>query len=152
MGAELMMRDGWLVVNSCGVWCSVVQCGAVGSNMGASSSWGGGSRECLSRMSLENGHLFIVRSPVSLLVFFSLAGGAGLNLVGASRLILLEPGWNPAKDAQVLGRIWRPGQNRPCFNYRLMCCGTLEERQPPRPLPPPLPPPLNTDTPSSPPT
>ena len=74
------MRDGWLVVNSCGVWCSVVQCGAVwcsvvqcgavGSNMGASSSWGGGSRECLSRMSLENGHLFIVRSPVSLLVFF----------------------------------------------------------------------------------
>ena len=31
----------------------------------------------------------------------SKAGGCGINLVGASRLILFDPDWNPACDKQV---------------------------------------------------
>jgi hypothetical protein len=30
------------------------------------------------------------------------AGGVGLNLIGASRLILYDVDWNPANDLQVL--------------------------------------------------
>ena len=31
------------------------------------------------------------------------AGGVGLNLVGASRLVLYDIDWNPANDLQVMG-------------------------------------------------
>ena len=31
----------------------------------------------------------------------SKAGGCGINLVGASRLILFDPDWNPACDKQA---------------------------------------------------
>lgn len=36
----------------------------------------------------------------------SKAGGCGLNLVGANRLVLIDPDWNPAVDAQAQARIW----------------------------------------------
>ena len=56
------------------------------------------------------------------------AGGAGFNLVGASRLVLMEPGWNPAGDAQVMGRVWRMGQRAErVVTYRLLSTATLEE-------------------------
>ena len=35
-----------------------------------------------------------------------LAGGVGLNLVGANRLVLYDTSWNPAHDQQAMGRIW----------------------------------------------
>lgn len=57
------------------------------------------------------------------------AGGSGLNLVGASRLVLMEPDWNPATDKQVCGRVWRPGQMaKAVHTYRLLSACTLEER------------------------
>ena len=48
------------------------------------------------------------------------AGGVGLNLIGASRLILYDSDWNPANDQQAMARIWRDGQVRPCHIYRLI--------------------------------
>jgi DNA repair and recombination protein RAD54B len=48
------------------------------------------------------------------------AGGAGLNLIGASRLVLLDIDWNPAIDEQAISRIWRDGQKRPVYIYRLL--------------------------------
>ncbi|CAD7003753.1 unnamed protein product [Ceratitis capitata] len=47
------------------------------------------------------------------------AGGVGLNLIGASRLILFDNDWNPATDAQAMSRIWRDGQTRDVHIYRL---------------------------------
>ncbi|CBZ52243.1 hypothetical protein NCLIV_020290 [Neospora caninum Liverpool] len=58
----------------------------------------------------------------------SKAGGVGLNLIGANRLILLDPDWNPANDQQALARIWRPGQVNPVFIYRLVGARTIEEK------------------------
>lgn len=56
------------------------------------------------------------------------AGGVGLNLVGASRLILFDSDWNPASDAQAMSRIWRDGQKRNVYIYRLLTCGSIEEK------------------------
>ncbi|GLI69784.1 hypothetical protein VaNZ11_014442, partial [Volvox africanus] len=56
------------------------------------------------------------------------AGGAGLNLVGASHLVLYDSDWNPAMDQQAMARIWRDGQTKACFVYRLLTTGTIEEK------------------------
>eukprot|EP00850_Spirogloea_muscicola_P003947 SM000016S01935 [mRNA] locus=s16:775916:782349:+ [translate_table: standard] len=58
----------------------------------------------------------------------SKAGGAGLNLVGANRLVMFDPDWNPATDAQAMGRIWRDGQRRPVVIYRMLVTGSIEEK------------------------
>ncbi|KAJ6078447.1 hypothetical protein N7467_008200 [Penicillium canescens] len=56
------------------------------------------------------------------------AGGTGLNLIGASRLILFDVDWNPATDIQAMARIHRDGQKRPCRIYRVLLKGSLEEK------------------------
>jgi len=58
----------------------------------------------------------------------SKAGGCGLNLIGANRLILFDPDWNPANDKQAAARIWRDGQKKQCFVYRFLAQGTIEEK------------------------
>ncbi|KAL0049394.1 hypothetical protein WJX82_001168 [Trebouxia sp. C0006] len=56
------------------------------------------------------------------------AGGAGLNLVGANRLVLFDSDWNPAVDLQAMARVWRDGQRKPCLVYRLLTTGTIDEK------------------------
>jgi Superfamily II DNA/RNA helicases, SNF2 family len=47
---------------------------------------------------------------------------------GANKMILFEADWNPSNDHQVMGRIWRDGQKKEAQIYRLISCGTIEER------------------------
>lgn len=71
------------------------------------------------------------RAPASKCFAFLLsakAGGTGLNLTGASRLVLFDVDWNPATDLQAMARIHRDGQKRHCFIYRIMLKGALEEK------------------------
>ncbi|PWY90117.1 dsDNA-dependent ATPase [Aspergillus heteromorphus CBS 117.55] len=56
------------------------------------------------------------------------AGGTGLNLIGASRLVLFDVDWNPATDIQAMARIHRDGQKHPCRIYRILLKGSLEEK------------------------
>ncbi|KAF9905887.1 DNA repair and recombination protein rad54b [Linnemannia zychae] len=56
------------------------------------------------------------------------SGGVGLNLIGASRLIMFDIEWNPSIDQQAMARIHREGQQRPVFIYRLLLSGTIEEK------------------------
>lgn len=58
----------------------------------------------------------------------SKAGGCGLNLIGANRLVLFDPDWNPAADQQALARVWRDGQKKACFVYRFIATGSIEEK------------------------
>lgn len=56
------------------------------------------------------------------------AGGMGLNLIGASRLVLFDVDWNPATDIQAMARIHRDGQKHHCRIYRVILKGSLEEK------------------------
>uniref|UniRef100_A0A182JRP2 DNA repair and recombination protein RAD54-like n=1 Tax=Anopheles christyi TaxID=43041 RepID=A0A182JRP2_9DIPT len=70
-------------------------------------------------------------NPVSdtfILLLSAKAGGAGLNLIGASRLVLYDNDWNPANDLQAMSRVWRDGQRKPVFIYRLLTAFSIEER------------------------
>lgn len=68
------------------------------------------------------------RNGLFLFFLSSKAGGCGLNLVGANRLVLFDPDWNPAVDKQAAARVWRDGQTKRCFIYRFLTSGTIEEK------------------------
>ncbi|KAJ4424125.1 DNA repair protein rhp26 [Gnomoniopsis sp. IMI 355080] len=55
-------------------------------------------------------------------------GGLGVNLTGASRVIIYDPDWNPSTDVQARERAWRLGQKKEVAIYRLMTAGTIEEK------------------------
>ena len=56
------------------------------------------------------------------------AGGVGLNLTGADTVILVDLWWNPAVEAQAIGRAHRMGQEQKVEVYRLITKGTIEEK------------------------
>ncbi|MCO5549538.1 hypothetical protein L7F22_003010 [Adiantum nelumboides] len=68
------------------------------------------------------------REKCFIMLLSAKAGGAGLNLIGANRLFMLDGDWNPAIDHQAMGRIHRSGQKKECYIYRLMLSGTLDEK------------------------
>lgn len=55
-------------------------------------------------------------------------GGVGVNLIGANRIIIYDPDWNPSTDIQARERAWRIGQKRNVIIYRLLTAGTIEEK------------------------
>ncbi|KAK9709280.1 DNA-dependent ATPase protein rad54 [Basidiobolus ranarum] len=68
------------------------------------------------------------QGPEFVFLLSSKAGGCGLNLIGANRLVLFDPDWNPASDQQALARVWRDGQKKDCFIYRFIATGSIEEK------------------------
>ena len=56
------------------------------------------------------------------------AAGTGLNLTAASNVILYDPWWNPAVEAQAIDRSHRIGQTVTVNAYRLIAPGTVEEK------------------------
>ncbi|KAM7455302.1 hypothetical protein BLSTO_03947 [Blastocystis sp. subtype 1] len=85
-----------------------------------------GSTEVSQRQSLVNS--FNARlTPKRLFLLSARAGGVGLNITGASRVVMVEPAWNPAIDSQSIARSWRFGQTRPVFVYRFFLSGSIEE-------------------------
>ncbi|WP_022675817.1 DEAD/DEAH box helicase [Novosphingobium sp. B-7] len=56
------------------------------------------------------------------------AGGAGVNLTAADTVILYDPWWNPAVEAQAIDRAHRIGQTKPVFVHRLIAMNTIEDK------------------------
>jgi len=74
--------------------------------------------DSFNRTSVDHSFVFLLSSK---------AGGCGLNLIGANRLVMYDLDWNPATDMQAMARIYRQGQKKECFIYRLLTSGTIEE-------------------------
>ncbi|MCX6937344.1 MAG: DEAD/DEAH box helicase [Verrucomicrobia bacterium] len=56
------------------------------------------------------------------------AAGSGLNLTAASYVVLFDPWWNPAVEAQAIDRTHRIGQKNTVIAYRLIAKDTIEEK------------------------
>ncbi|TKA78522.1 hypothetical protein B0A49_05123 [Cryomyces minteri] len=54
------------------------------------------------------------------------AGGLGLNIPGANRVVIFDFGFNPTWEEQAIGRAYRIGQSKPVFVYRFVAGGTFE--------------------------
>ena len=67
-------------------------------------------------------------APSPLLLVSLRAGGTGLNLTAASRVVHYDRWWNPAVEDQATDRVWRIGQTQSVFVHKLVCEGTVEER------------------------
>ena len=54
------------------------------------------------------------------------AGGLGLNLQSANRVVIFDFRYNPVHEQQAVGRAFRIGQQKPTFVYRFVCGETFE--------------------------
>ena len=67
------------------------------------------------------------RSRSCLILVSTRSGGLGINLVGATRVVLYGVGWNAQSDLQAIYRTYRYGQNKPVTVYRLVTQGSVEQ-------------------------
>merc|ERR1712194_95185 len=56
------------------------------------------------------------------------AGGLGINLTAANRVVLFDTHWNPVVDLQAIYRCYRYGQTKPTYCYRLLTEGSMEQK------------------------
>ncbi|CAL8343868.1 unnamed protein product [Lota lota] len=72
--------------------------------------------------------LFQNDKQYSVFLLTTQVGGVGITLTAANRVVIYDPSWNPATDAQAVDRAYRIGQTENVVIYRLITCGTVEEK------------------------
>ncbi|KAJ2972505.1 hypothetical protein NUW58_g9172 [Xylaria curta] len=71
---------------------------------------------------------FMKKPEVKVMLLSLRCGNAGLNLYAATRVIMLDPFWNPSVEDQAIKRAHRLGQTRPVVAYRILVKETVEDR------------------------
>lgn len=71
---------------------------------------------------------FHERTEIPVFLLSTKAGGAGINLACANRVIIFDSSFNPQEDVQAENRAHRVGQTREVEIYRLVTKGTIEEQ------------------------
>ncbi len=71
---------------------------------------------------------FQTRDDIPVFLLTTQVGGLGLTLTAADRVIIVDPAWNPSVDNQSVDRAYRIGQQKDVVVYRLITCGTVEEK------------------------
>ncbi|XP_039041856.1 SNF2 domain-containing protein CLASSY 3-like [Hibiscus syriacus] len=66
------------------------------------------------------------KSKARVLLASTRACSEGINLVGGSRVVLLDVTWNPSVERQAICRAYRLGQKRVVYTYHLISSGTIE--------------------------
>jgi superfamily II DNA or RNA helicase len=66
--------------------------------------------------------------PTTIFLLSMRAGAVGINLTQANRVFLMEPCFNPALEAQAIGRVHRLGQTRNVEIIRLLVKDSVESR------------------------
>lgn len=66
-------------------------------------------------------------SRINIFLLSSRAGGVGINLTAATKVILYDVDWNPSVDKQSQDRAYRIGQHEKVTVFRLVAKGTIEE-------------------------
>ncbi|KAJ5495405.1 hypothetical protein N7539_000521 [Penicillium diatomitis] len=62
-----------------------------------------------------------------ILLISTRAGGVGLNMHSANRVVIFDFLFNPMWEEQAVGRAYRIGQRKPVFVYRFVSGGTFEQ-------------------------
>ncbi|XWS23305.1 hypothetical protein CRYUN_Cryun28dG0000600 [Craigia yunnanensis] len=65
-------------------------------------------------------------SKARVLLASTKACSEGINLVGGSRVVLLDVTWNPSVERQAICRAYRLGQKKIVYIYHLISSGTME--------------------------
>lgn len=71
---------------------------------------------------------FTDKADCNIMLISLKAGNAGLNLVAASRVIILDPFWNPYIEMQAVDRAYRIGQQNSMEVHRILIEKTVEDR------------------------
>jgi DNA repair and recombination RAD54-like protein len=68
-----------------------------------------------------------MNSDAKVMLASTKACGEGIQLIGASRVVLLDVVWNPSVGRQAIGRAYRIGQQKIVHTYNLITEGTQEK-------------------------
>ncbi|USW54322.1 Putative helicase, P-loop containing nucleoside triphosphate hydrolase, SNF2-like domain superfamily [Septoria linicola] len=71
---------------------------------------------------------FYTDETIPVFMLSTRAGGAGINLAAANKVIIFDSGFNPQDDIQAENRAHRVGQTREVEVVRLVTKGTIEEQ------------------------
>ncbi len=67
-------------------------------------------------------------NPVRVFILSLKTGNAGITLTEANYVFLIDPWWNRQVENQAIDRVYRIGQEKNVFAYRMICRDTIEER------------------------
>ncbi len=70
---------------------------------------------------------FNSQESITVFLISTLAGGEGINLCSACKVVLFDINWNPSNDAEAAMRVWRIGQKKHVSIYRYLTCSTVEK-------------------------